>query len=89
MLSVSDPSTVAPGRLVNGSYALAQPLALNARDGAFAALGAAPVSLFSWDGPISNDRVVVGYKQTISANEPLRTGSYGKALVFTLSTTTP
>lgn len=88
-LSVVDPSAVAPGRLVNGSYALATPLQVNARDGVFTSLGASPVTLFSWNGPISNDRVVVGYKQTISANEPLRTGSYGKPLVFTLSTTTP
>ena len=29
------------------------------------------------------------FKQSIAANEPLRTGTYSKTLTFTLSTTTP
>jgi amidase len=39
--------------------------------------------------PVSNDPVTIGFKQTILASEPLRTGSYAKTLTFTLSTTTP
>ena len=38
---------------------------------------------------MSNDVVTVGFSQTIGANEPLRSGSYGKTLTFTLSTTNP
>ena len=33
--------------------------------------------------------MTVGFNQAIGANEPLRTGSYGKTLTFTLSTTNP
>jgi hypothetical protein len=33
--------------------------------------------------------VAIDFKQSIEANEPLRTGRYGKTLTFTLSTTTP
>ena len=43
----------------------------------------------SWNAPVSNDPVTIGFKQHISANEPLRTGAYTKTLTFTLSTTTP
>ena len=31
----------------------------------------------------------LGFKQSIAADEGLRTGSYGKTLTFTLSTTNP
>ena len=60
---------------------LAEPVALWER--------AAPTSLLVWAGPVSNDPVALGFKQTIAANDPLRTGSYSKTLTFTLSTTTP
>jgi hypothetical protein len=33
--------------------------------------------------------VTLGFKQHVSANEGLRTGSYAKTLTFTLSTTAP
>jgi hypothetical protein len=33
--------------------------------------------------------VTVTFKQAISANDALRTGTYSKVLTFTLSTTTP
>jgi hypothetical protein len=75
-LTVSDPSTTAPGRLVNGTFALAQPLQ---------GLGIVK----TWAAPVSNEQVTVTFKQAIGANEPLRTGTYGKTLTFTLSTTTP
>ena len=40
-------------------------------------------------GPTSNEAVTVDFKQSIGANDALRTGSYSKTLTFTLSTTTP
>jgi hypothetical protein len=93
-LSVADPSTNASGRLVNGSFALAQPLQAKATNAAnpssaFAPVGANPVTLLSYTGPASNDVVTIGIKQSIGSTEPLRTGSYSKTLTFTLSTTTP
>jgi photosystem II stability/assembly factor-like uncharacterized protein len=94
-LSVSDPDTAAPGHLVNGSFALAQPLQAGASSpaagpgGALAAVSGAPLSLLSWSAPVSHDPVAIAFRQTIGANDPLRTGSYGKTLTFTLSTTTP
>ena len=33
--------------------------------------------------------MTLAFKQPIAANEGLRTGSYGKTLTFTLSTTAP
>ena len=33
--------------------------------------------------------MTLNFKQTIGANDALRTGAYGKTLTFTLSTTTP
>jgi hypothetical protein len=97
-LAVSDPSPVNTGRLVNGSFALAQPVQARASSPgtgspptpAFAPVGgASPTTLLTYGGPASNDVVAIGLKQTIGRTEALRTGSYGKTLTFTLSTTTP
>ena len=95
-LSVADPSPNSTGRLVNGSFSLTQPLEVNATSaasptGAFAPVGGAgnPTSLLSWNGPVGNDAVTIGFKQSIGASEGLRTGAYSKTLTFTLSTTTP
>jgi hypothetical protein len=38
---------------------------------------------------VSNAAVSIGLRQHIGANQGLRTGTYGKTLTFTLSTTTP
>jgi hypothetical protein len=43
----------------------------------------------SWSIPVSHDPVTIALRQTIGANDALRTGSYTKTLTFTLSTTTP
>ena len=75
-LSVADPSPTNTGNLVNGSFALASPLQ---------GLG----TIKTWSAPTSNESVPVTFKQSIAANEPLRTGTYSKTLTFTLSTTTP
>lgn len=93
-LTATDLSSTAPGRLVNGAFALQQPLRINATDAAsptsaFAPLGSGPLSLLTFPGPVSNDAVTIGLRQAIGANEPLRTGTYSKTVLFTLATTTP
>jgi carboxypeptidase T len=90
-LSVTDPSSNAPGHLVNGSFSLAQPITaaaskLGTPAGAFTAV---PATLMGWSAPASNDAVTLLFRQAIGANEPLRTGTYSKTLTFTLSTTNP
>jgi DNA-binding beta-propeller fold protein YncE len=80
-LTVTDPSPVAPGRLVNGAYALAQPL--------LAAGAPLPATIKTWAGPVAHDPVAIGLSQSIGATEPLRTGTYAKTLTFTLATTQP
>ena len=96
LLSVSDPSSNATGRLVNGAFSLPQPLQVRARNAANTGTAynnvgssASPLNLLSWNGPISNDAVTIEFSQLVNANEPLRTGTYSKALTFTLSTTQP
>ena len=90
-LSVLDASSTATGRLVNGTYALADPLQITANNGTFAPLRTdnGPLSLLTWNTPISATSVALGFKQHISASEGLRTGAYSKTLTFTLSTTAP
>jgi hypothetical protein len=89
-LAVTDPSTTAPGHLVNGTYVL--PQAMQARvspSGVFGAVGAAPLTLQSYNAPISNDALLLEFKQPIAATDPLRTGTYSKTVTFTLSTMSP
>jgi hypothetical protein len=90
-LSVADPATANTGKLVNGAFALAQTLQATANAGTYAPVGgsANPTSLLTYAGPVSNDSVTLGFKQTIGRTEPLRTGTYAKTLTFTLSTTNP
>jgi plastocyanin len=95
-LSVADPSATAPGHLVNGTNALAQPLQVMATNAAQPSSAFAPVpgpenplTLLTYAGPISNANVTVNFKQSIGASDPLRTGAYTKSLTFTLSTTNP
>jgi len=90
-LTVSDASTTNTGKLVNGTHALAQPLQVRTGAAAFAPIGgsASPTSLLSFVEPVSGATVPVEFKQSIGANEGLRTGQYSKTLTFTLSTTTP
>jgi hypothetical protein len=90
-LSVADPSATAPGHLVNGSFALAQPLkaAASHLGSPLGTLTAVPTTLLTYSAPVSNDAVTLAFRQSIGASEPLRTGTYAKTLTFTLSTTTP
>ena len=87
-LTVADPGAN-PGHLVNGAFALPQALQARANAGAFGAISASPLTLLTYDAPVSNAPVAIDFKQTIGANDPLRTGSYAKTLTFTLSTTNP
>ena len=75
-LTVADPSTNAPGHLVNGAFSLPQPLQ---------GLGVVK----TWAAPTSNEVVPITFRQAIGANDALRTGTYSKTLTFTLSTTNP
>ncbi len=91
LLSVSDPSSTNTGRLMNGTFSLAQTLQARVAPTALANVGgsAAPTSLKTWTAPTSNEAVTVDFSQAIGANEALRTGTYSKTLTFTLSTTQP
>jgi hypothetical protein len=75
-LTVADASPNAPGHLVNGPFALPQPLQ---------GLGV----VRRWSAPAANETVPVVFEQAIGAGDALRTGTYAKALTFTLSTTSP
>jgi hypothetical protein len=65
-----------PGHLVNGTFSLPQPLEVTG----------VPKT---WNAPVSHDVVTLGFKQSIGANDALRSGSYTRVLTFTLSTTNP
>ena len=75
-LTVTDPSTTHTGHLVNGAFALPQPLQ---------GLG----TVKTYTAPVSNDLVTVQFRQPVSSTDALRTGVYAKTLTFTLSTTNP
>jgi hypothetical protein len=96
-LSVTDHGTFAPGHLTNGTFALPQPLnarALNSANSsnAFAPLAEATgtaTALLTWNAPVNGDIITIGFRQGIGASDVLRSGTYNKALTFSLSTTTP
>ena len=90
-LTVQDPSPVATGHLVNGDLSLLSPLLARAGSSAFAPIGsgASPLALQAFPAPVVNEPVAVTFKQPISDVEPLRTGSYAKTVLFTLSSTSP
>ena len=54
-LTVTDPSTTHPGRLVNGTFALPQPL--------LAAGQPLPATVKTWSAPTSNEAVPVAFTQ--------------------------
>jgi hypothetical protein len=76
-LSQEAPNSVSgPDHLTNGAFTFASALQITG----------APRS---WSAPVANDAFDIGFRQHIDADEPLRTGSYGTTLTFTLSTTNP
>jgi hypothetical protein len=98
-LSVADASATATGHLVNGTFALSQPLHAAGTSaypesipGVMGPIGgsANPLTLLTYNAPTpGTDAATLNFKQAITGSEPLRTGSYAKTLTFTLSTTTP
>ena len=96
LLSVADPSSDNTGHLVNGAFALPQPLQARARNTANAGTAynnvgstASPLNLLAWDGPTAGDQVALQFSQLVNSGDALRTGSYSKTLTYTLSTTNP
>lgn len=99
VLTIEDPSTTGvPGHLQHpGGTSLAQPLlasAATAAPGAAGApptpVGAAPTVLATYTAPLAfPDPVAITLHQQIGETEPLRTGTYGKTLVLTLTSSTP
>jgi sugar phosphate isomerase/epimerase len=98
MLTVVDPSSTAPGHLVNGTYSLPASLQVRAisaadTDNAFVPLpetAGTPQALLTYSGPSAGaEPATIGFRQAIGATDVLRAGSYSKTLTFTLSTTTP
>ncbi len=95
-LTVADPSAVSTGHLVNGAFALPSALQAKASSGAGTGGGygpvggaASPTPLLAYAAPTANDPVTLAFKQPIAATDALRSGTYAKALTFTLSTTAP
>jgi sugar phosphate isomerase/epimerase len=96
-LTVADNSATAPGHLANGAFVLQQPLKIRANNAtntstAYTTLPettGTPLTLLTYTGPQTRDRVALGLLQSIGASETLRSGSYNKSLTFTLATTTP
>jgi hypothetical protein len=92
-LTVRDPSSQATGHLVNGGRALQQAVQVRG-GGASSAYAPVPengsrLRLLTFPEPFSAAPVTIGFRQSISATEPLLIGGYSKTLVFTLSATTP
>jgi hypothetical protein len=93
LLSVADPSSNNTGHLVNGTFALPEPLQARGIKGD--TQGSAPnnvgsgLNLLTWSAPVSNDPVTIEFSQLIKSTDPLRTGTYSKTLTYTLSTTNP
>ena len=86
------PTRARPTRASSSTARSRSPQTLQAGTGtAFAPVGgsAAPTTLKTWSAPTSNEAVTVNFRQSIGANEALRTGTYSKTLTFTLSTTNP
>jgi glycerophosphoryl diester phosphodiesterase len=94
-LTIADPSTATAGRLVNGAFSLPTAVQASATSpGGVAAtapvtVSDAPGTLLTYAKPVANDAVSIAFKQSIGANDALRTGAYAKTLILTLSTTQP
>jgi len=88
-LAVTDPSSTAPGHLVNGTFVMPQALQARAAGGVFGPISGTPLALKTYSGPVSNDPVGLEFRQAVGAGDALRTGTYSKTVTFTLSTTAP
>ena len=88
-LSVSDPDTSHPGHLINGGFFLPSALQAGANLGPLGTVSNTPLTVLTYNAPVSSDSVALNFRQHIERTDALRTGSYSKTLTFTLSTTTP
>ena len=92
-LTVADPSAVAPRPAGQRHVRVERPAAGEGLQPGGRGRRLRPArrrpALLTYSGPISNDAVSIAFRQHIGAGQALRTGSYGKTLTFTLSTTTP
>jgi hypothetical protein len=82
--------------MVNGAYSLQSALQADATDSAnptatFANIGIVgmPSTLLTENSAVANDPITVNFKQSISATEPLRTGTYAETVLLTLSEVNP
>ena len=80
-LTIADTTGNAPGHLVNGTFVLPEPLQVQGRP--------LPVTVRTYPGPVSKDKVTIDFTQPIGEKDALRTGIYAKYLTLTLSTTQP
>lgn len=92
--SVVDSSPNHPGHLVNGAFALAAPLQMQAASAAGTSTGAGalsgtPRTLLDYARPVGSDAVTLTFTQPIGSRDVLRSGNYAKTLTYTLATTTP
>ena len=102
-ISIHDAATTGTGRMVNGTATLTNalqayasfsttanpPIPAVAGPGGNVGSAAAPTSLISYTAPVTSSLITLTFRQNITATETLRSGSYGKTLTFTLSTTAP
>jgi hypothetical protein len=93
-LTVEDDTGNVVGHLVNGTFSLPSPVQAQATSaggigGAFAPVGGTALTLLTYPGPVSNDAVTLAFRQSIGANDALRTGTYAKEVTLTLSATSP
>jgi hypothetical protein len=101
-LTVSDPSTTAPGHLTNSASCADDETQPAAGAGACGSKGGyslpgpllaggspLPATVKTWSAPVSHDVAPVAFNQHIDAGDALRTGTYAKTLTFTLATSTP
>ena len=102
-VTVHDPATTGTGRLVNDAATLTNalqayasfsttanpPIPAVAGPGGNVGSVTAPTSLISYTAPVTSSLTTLTFRQNITATETLRSGTYGKTLTFTLSTTAP
>jgi hypothetical protein len=95
-LTVHDPATTGVGRLVNGTATLTNALQVfasgntgTAGPGGNVGGATAPTALITYAAPVTNGAVNLVFRQNITSNETLRSGTYRKTLTFTLATTAP
>ena len=78
LLSVSDPSSVGTGHLVNGTFVLPEPLQARARNAANTGTAynnvGSNLNLLTWNGPVSNDAVNIEFSAARQGQRPAAHG---------------